>query len=1523
MNDIKSFFSRSIVSATLLGLSAAALSPSAEAIWPTSSGGAFEDQVEDSAVTPNGDVVVAGRFAGEALFGSETFITSRGGDDIFVARYSQTGSLQWVVRAGSSRNDGAIGVAVDDAGFIYVTGTYIGDADFGPNDLSSNGLEEDVFVAKLTDDGTWVWVEKASGQDPDFVTGIGVVPGNPTTIPQTPATVVIAGHYQCGLRLQQASTPSEPAVNLLLGQASCGSGIEPDQHFLAGIDSDGRWRWAFDDGANGSNATRILDLDVAEDGRTVAIGEHSGALSLGGTSLPATTAGGADFTPVEGAWSLISTPYNGGVAAYYIPNTPGRALNRLRLDEVFDFTDAVNPRLSFQNRFRLDLPGGTCYDVAFLQYSTNGGSSWTRFSGSSFLQGGYNGSGNGFENNPASGEGWCSTSPGWPNMRTVEVDLGFLVGQPNVQFQWVLAEGDAVGTDGFYIDDVEVFSGAQRIYSDDFEPSTSQFVARISNVNSGLPSWSWVRSVPDELALNAIDQAVNSTEVYLAGTLAASVSLPEGDSTNLVNPGAAIIEMDGNSGFWVYGRSATGGEATAITVVDNDASPPSSDGVYISGSFTGSTTFTAGPDGTIQAEAERDIFVAKAAFNNLSFEWVSGGDRYASGGVPGRAGGPGDAVVSTLSTDGLANLYVGGNFSGAITFGEEASLFASSGRNVYLANLNLSGIWFEVQTWIVGEPVPPPQGADLSSLSATPEIFIDDELALNAIGSKFFWGLPPNPDDPLNTPSGVLTALDALDGVRIEWRVAGEPPGSDQRISSVGRVAWPTDPCNEADDSECYQVHISGAPVELDQAGSAFRYLNLFLPAAQSNQAEVNAGVLTAEEPGFTVLMYVEGTTTDPFSQPLSIEVVRTFDAPQSPNYVRNIRWDIGEPVVEPFHNELGRNGYVLNENAFYDGVGSDAAYDREARTGDIIPVNKVRPNRLADADKELTVAWYRRNAMGIYWPQRAINYAPDWPLDPERIIIASQTGAEVLGQQPLSPIQFPDLRIYQQPVINLPGYNPNATHALFRPSNTGSGILALFALRADFGINLPGDLTSATDPYVLIKYWNEALDRWAYRVFYVTATGAGFDGFQFGGEAGTAVLPPYPLSTLPNCQESRAVGEAANDLQPPPPFFRDYKNGLWSKSAGSRAMRYWYPLQDTFYFDPNNDGFPDAFMGQCIPWMARLPEAQGGSESSTLPIEVDYVFTWPADAPQLTPGETLLKQKRGLPNIFQQDAVEVIYDQYREDLIDANMSPEPEDNLVQLMDPLNPRFVVLDSDFLEDVASELDPATGFRVIVGSGDSLLSLPVSIRDRLRYDPINNRLIFSGVFDDSLAGEPLLLLNVMSFREARQLKVMDGSAPDAAEDSNKACQSLDDECGWSQAIEALFRLTRNPNGIRKICTDSQINPSSGERTCITDRPPARGELLVAFQDPFIEFNFDNDPDNDVPKKRASSSPTRPSESRPRSAQEPRRARAGSPWPSTTIPTLNPAPGQHQHHPRRVPADSAACPPPRSARTRGSST
>ncbi len=995
--------------AVLAGLMALASTP-ALAVWPTSAGGSGDDTATATVVGPTGAVFVTGSFSGEAVFGDGVTISARGPEDIFVARYSSAGTLDWVRRAGGSLGDRAKDIAIDEAGNVYITGRFAGQADFGSTELSSASLDTDVFVAKLDSDGGWQWAHSANGDYSDGATSLVILPGDISAIPPKPATAVIGGYYRC--RLEFSTPPSGPFegfeetlvnTNGNANPGGCSGDDRPERYFLAAIDADGKWQWVKGQPEQGDGfgiESRITDLDISESGAVAALAD-------------AELQSGNFF--ITGNWSI-----SGGF--FSIPNTPGAASNELQLNEDFDLTGTSNPEMTLTHGWDLDQPT-SCWDIAVVDYSTDQGDSWNRVNPSWISGAGFNGEQNGFENNPVTGPGWCGASFAFngvvaPLPVSSTIDLSSLGGEDSVRFRWVLGEGDAIGRHGWDIYDLSIADDGGSLFGG-IQESNLSVVGRLANIESGEPSWSWTKEAPEGLRLEAlrfgplVDEAI-----YVVGEASGDVELPEGDNS-LNTAGAAVARLSAFQGDFKWARSYIGGMARDIAVDGDD--------LFIAGDFTNSVTFFDNdPDGTLDSDGERDLFLAKVENVGGAVEWATGGNYYNDDdGRPARAGGTGDAELSGLAFDGLNNLYLAGSFDGQLVFGEDAELFSASGRDVFLANLTTLGGFFEVQGWPVGEAIPPPADADLSSQNTAPDIYIDGELVSDAVGTRFFWNAVPGQD-------AKLFPLDVVPNVEIHWRVDGEPLESEARIIEVGQTSWPTEPCSDGNDQECYQVHVAGAPTELDEGGTGFRFLSEFNPSFQSSGAEVESGVFNADTPGFSVLLYVEGATPDPQQNPVAVEVVRTMPPALSPNYSRGVRWTIGEPIIEPFHNQPGRTGYVLNENAFYDGVGEDAAYDRAARTGHIIPVNRTRPARVQDAGKAMVVAWYRRNAKGVYWPRRAIEYAPDWPLDPERIIIASQQGAENLGQAPLGPTQFPDLRIYQQPVPGEPGYNPNAT--LLRP---------------------------------------------------------------------------------------------------------------------------------------------------------------------------------------------------------------------------------------------------------------------------------------------------------------------------------------------------------------------------------------------------------------------------------------------------------------------------------------------------------
>ena len=142
-----------------------ALSSSVEAqglLWVKQAGGTSSgDAATAVAVDSSGNLYVAGNFQGAATFGigeaNQTTLSSAGNDDLFLAKYSSSGLLQWVKRAGGSLQDRALSIALDTAGNVYVTGYFQGSATFGLGEISQTTLTsaggDDIYVAQYNSSG--------------------------------------------------------------------------------------------------------------------------------------------------------------------------------------------------------------------------------------------------------------------------------------------------------------------------------------------------------------------------------------------------------------------------------------------------------------------------------------------------------------------------------------------------------------------------------------------------------------------------------------------------------------------------------------------------------------------------------------------------------------------------------------------------------------------------------------------------------------------------------------------------------------------------------------------------------------------------------------------------------------------------------------------------------------------------------------------------------------------------------------------------------------------------------------------------------------------------------------------------------------------------------------------------------------------------------------------------------------------------------------------------------------------------
>jgi len=139
-------------------------------IWAVSAGGDGYDSGMGIALDNIGNCYVSGYFSDTVFFGPDS-LTSNGYMDIFVAKLDSNGNWLWAKRAGGDVTNGAdaaLDICTDNYGNSYVTGYFIGAADFGTHYVSS-AVGKDPFIAKIDTNGNWLWARSAFGLEHDDI----------------------------------------------------------------------------------------------------------------------------------------------------------------------------------------------------------------------------------------------------------------------------------------------------------------------------------------------------------------------------------------------------------------------------------------------------------------------------------------------------------------------------------------------------------------------------------------------------------------------------------------------------------------------------------------------------------------------------------------------------------------------------------------------------------------------------------------------------------------------------------------------------------------------------------------------------------------------------------------------------------------------------------------------------------------------------------------------------------------------------------------------------------------------------------------------------------------------------------------------------------------------------------------------------------------------------------------------------------------------------------------------------------
>ena len=336
---------------------------------------------------------------------------------------------------------------------------------------------------------------------------------------------------------------------------------------------------------------------------------------------------------------------------------------------------------------------------------------------------------------------------------------------------------------------------------------------------------------------------------------------------------------------------------------------------------------------------------------------------------------------------------------------------------------------------------------------------------------------------------------------------------------------------------------------------------------------------------------------------------------------------------------------------------------------------------------------------------------------------------------------------VYTQNDPAQPGYNPNDEHAFIAQ---GQGGYVTYALRDDL----------STDPHVLVQYKDpDNADRPTMQVYGVVRTNRRYPSFSYPAVAGLVFPGPHPLDYLPDPWMSKTTSTGSNADH----AWRDRKGVWWARSGPDDGgggtvnvgMHYWYPMQAGFYF-PSAGSQPT--VGDPIPWLPTHP----GSWKSATPITVTWQVRWPDDVPEMFIGETLIEARDGLPDIWNQLSINVLYQQSVAEHDETRAS-------VMLIDPTRTRRVGLkvDGDTGGEALSKLGFAAGPNGNTHDHNGLTyfyGLPPDLSGRFYFDPNAGDgetlgcLSLDGQYVNHAAGAKYLLVNVLTPAQRDELKAL---------------------------------------------------------------------------------------------------------------------------------------------------------------------
>ncbi|MBX3043790.1 MAG: SBBP repeat-containing protein [Ignavibacteriae bacterium] len=212
------------------------------------------------------NTIIAGSFAGNIYIDTVIFnSTTVPNNDIYISKFSPTGTLIWAKQFGGTGDDYARGIDADANGNIYVSGVFSNSVNFDGITLAANG-SSDIFLMKLDSNGNIIWIKQIGNLGAEEGCEIEALPSG---------DIFITGGF---------------SQTIILGSNNY-TALGMRDVFIAKIDSSGNIIWAKTAGSAMDDVNYAIGLNMYNED-VCTVGTYSGSFTDGLNSI--TSLGGVD-----------------------------------------------------------------------------------------------------------------------------------------------------------------------------------------------------------------------------------------------------------------------------------------------------------------------------------------------------------------------------------------------------------------------------------------------------------------------------------------------------------------------------------------------------------------------------------------------------------------------------------------------------------------------------------------------------------------------------------------------------------------------------------------------------------------------------------------------------------------------------------------------------------------------------------------------------------------------------------------------------------------------------------------------------------------------------------------------------------------------------------------------------------------------------------------------------------------------------------------------------------------------------